>query len=200
MAQRVTGDLKDGLLSQLFEIERQIRQHSGYPFDPLQLREHLQEGIEGRFISRCGRYIINCDEKPFEPSGLTVASESEQLPGRVRGQFIFDGKIGLYLSECQQGMEFIRGNQLREEMANEPVLPANVLDFFLSNTSLIPENLKKNDNGNVRYTFFWGTVYRGSGGRQCVRCLCFNGGGWRWDCYRLGDDWDSDRPAALRAS
>ena len=49
MAQRVAGDQMNGLLSQLFEIERQLRQASGYPFDPAGLKNHLQLAIEGKF-------------------------------------------------------------------------------------------------------------------------------------------------------
>ena len=49
MANKVAGELKDTLLGQLYEIEREIRQSCGYPHDPLQLKAHLQAGIEGRF-------------------------------------------------------------------------------------------------------------------------------------------------------
>lgn len=56
MAQRVAGDLKDGLLAQLFEIERQVRQSSGYPFNPEGLRRHLQDGVEGRFNNKVQMY------------------------------------------------------------------------------------------------------------------------------------------------
>lgn len=63
MATLVTGELKEGLLDQLYEIERQIRQSRGYPFDPTLLRSHLQEGIEGRFI----RSVVSAVEGPPEP-------------------------------------------------------------------------------------------------------------------------------------
>ena len=49
MAQRVKGDLYYDLDGQLSEIKRQIRQPSGYPYDPAKLRKHLQVGILGRF-------------------------------------------------------------------------------------------------------------------------------------------------------
>ncbi len=50
MAEMVAGELKDGILAQLFELERQVRQSRGYPFDPGNLRFHLQEAIEGRLL------------------------------------------------------------------------------------------------------------------------------------------------------
>lgn len=155
----------------------------------------------GTTVTVAAQHIINCDAKPFEPSGLMVAPESEQLPGRVRGQFTLDpAKVELYLSEHQKNGKAIEGNKLYKELANEPVLPANVLDFYLANTHLIPERLKKVDNGNVRCIFFWGTIYRGPDGSLCVRCLYFSVGGWYSRYFRLDYHWFSGNPAALRAS
>ncbi len=147
--------------------------------------------------------IIDCDAKPFEPSGLAVAPESDQLPGRVRGQLVWDPtKVKLHLSPNQEGGKVINGTKLQKELANEPTLPANILDYLLKNPHLIPEEWKKDANGNTRYIFFWGTIYRGSACRRCVRYLYFNGSGWAWDwdCRRLGFDWYGSDPAALRAS
>ena len=45
----VAGDLYESITGQLFEIGRQLRQQSGYPFDPERLKHHLQAAIEGRF-------------------------------------------------------------------------------------------------------------------------------------------------------
>lgn len=77
------------------------------------------------------QYIIDCNVKPFEPQGLTVARESDQIPNRVRGQFVCDHKIKLYLSPNQQDGKVIKGTELVKELVNDPVLPANVLDFYL---------------------------------------------------------------------
>ena len=49
MATKVAGEVKGGLLGQLYEIERQVRQANGYPFDPEDLKLHLQAAVEGRF-------------------------------------------------------------------------------------------------------------------------------------------------------
>jgi hypothetical protein len=113
----------------------------------------------------------------------------------VRGQFVFDpARIKLHLSPNQQGGKYIKGDKLKVELANEPVLPANVLDFYLANSHLILEEWKE------KAVFFWGTVYRDSSGILYVRCLCFDDGRWYSDCLRLGNDWDGSDPAALRAS
>jgi len=49
MAQKVAGDLYESITGQLFEIGRQLRQPSGYPFEAERLQIHLQRAVEGRF-------------------------------------------------------------------------------------------------------------------------------------------------------
>lgn len=49
MSTLLTGDQKDALRNKLFEIERQIRQKDGYPFDPADLNDLLQRATEGKF-------------------------------------------------------------------------------------------------------------------------------------------------------
>ncbi|HBI25928.1 MAG: hypothetical protein UT41_C0002G0071 [Candidatus Wolfebacteria bacterium GW2011_GWC2_39_22] len=49
MAQHVTSEQYFDLDGQLLEIKRQIRQASGYPFDPVKLKTFLQKVIEGKF-------------------------------------------------------------------------------------------------------------------------------------------------------
>lgn len=51
MATKVAGELYESITGQLFEIGRQLRQPNGYPFDPEELKEHLQAVIEGRFVN-----------------------------------------------------------------------------------------------------------------------------------------------------
>lgn len=149
------------------------------------------------------QHIIDCDAKPFEPSGLTVAPESDQLPNRVRGQLVFDStNIKLHLSSNQQGGKYIGGEKLKKELALvwEPMLPANVLDFYLANHHLIPDEWKKDERGNIRFIFFWGTIYRGAGGLLYVRFLYFDDGRWYSDYGRLDDVWDDRSPAPVCAS
>ncbi len=51
MAQCVAGDQYYVLDGQLHEIKRQLRQLSGYPFDPERLKMALQNIIEGKFMA-----------------------------------------------------------------------------------------------------------------------------------------------------
>ena len=47
--QIVAGELYESITGQLFEIARQLRQPSGYPFNPYLLKLHLQNAVEGKF-------------------------------------------------------------------------------------------------------------------------------------------------------
>ena len=150
------------------------------------------EGTAGVVVTQ---HVIDCGARPFEPSGLTVARFGDQLPNRVCGQFVFDpARIKLHLSPNQQGGKYIKGDKLKVELANEPALPANVLDFYLANPHLIPEEWKG------KAVFFWGTVYRDSSGNLYVRYLYFHDGRWYSSYDRLGNVWGGHDPAALRAS
>jgi hypothetical protein len=102
-------------------------------------------------------HFINCDADPFIPGGWKV---EEHKKG---GQLKWDPKkVSLYLPKRQQNGKVIGGNELREELKDQPVLNANVLDYLLANPHLIPEEWKN------KYVFFWGTIYRDSHGNLYV--------------------------------
>jgi hypothetical protein len=134
-------------------------------------------------------YAIDCDADPFLPNDGWKVEEH-----RKDGVVIWDSaKVSLYFSKQQKGDKSLMGNDLRKELANQPVLNANVLDYLLKNTHLIPEDWKG------KAVFFWGTIYRRSGGDLCVRCLCWGGGAWGWDYGWLGRGFNGRHPAVLRA-
>jgi len=139
-------------------------------------------------------HVIDCDADPFIPEGW------KKVEHKKMGQIEWDPKkVQLYLSKRQKG-GWIEGNDLRKELADKPVLNANVLDYLLAHKELIPEEWKKDKNGYIRFIFFWGTVYRSFGGRLVVRYLYFSGGGWNWYYNWLGDGWFDNIPAALLAN
>lgn len=143
--------------------------------------------------------IIDCDIKPFEPSGLMVAPESQQLPNRLRGKFIFDpARIGLYFSEDQRNDRIIGSNKLYKELASQLVLPAHMLDFYLDHPHLAPREWK---TGAV---LFWGTMYCDLRGNLFVRCLFWwqglywgQEGRWRSNYGCLSDNSGGSNPAAV---
>ena len=136
------------------------------------------------------QHLINCDADPFLPHYLSgVVSHQKD------GQLVFDStKIKLHFSPNQINGKYMRGEQLRMELANEPVLNANILDYLLAHPTLIP------DEWEGKYIFFWGTIYHNSKNSLYVRCLYFHVGKWRSDYYWLGSGWGGSYPAAVRAS
>jgi len=131
-------------------------------------------------------HVINCDGDPFVPYDLFVEEH------RKGGSFNWDAaQVGFHLSNSQRKGRVIEGNSLRKELANKPVLNANVLDFLYANPHLIPEDWKS------KFVFFWGTVYRDRMGTLSVRFLYRTGAGWGWSHRWLDDDWDGHNPAAV---
>jgi len=133
-------------------------------------------------------YLIDCDENPFIPDGWKV--EEHQKGGKIKLDI---SKMELYLSEKQKNGS-IKGNELREELKGKKPMNTNVLDFLLKNPHLIPEEWKG------KHIFFWGTIYRYSGGRLFVRYLRWDGDGWVWGFDWLVNDFDSGHPSAVSAS
>lgn len=144
-------------------------------------------------------HLVNTDLAPFLPDGWK-GIETHRTAGTVllerRGDdlYVNGEKIELFLSERQKGNGRIVGTELRKELADKLVLNANILDYLLAHTELIPESWKG------KCVFFWGTEYRGSDGNLCARCLYWPGVRWFWYYYWLDYDFYSDSPAAVSAS
>ena len=160
------------------------------------LFRQLREVQLGHAEIRQVEHLIDCDADPFVPEGWEV---EEHQKG---GQFKFDAaRVQFYLSESQlKGRRAIKGKELRKELSSKPVLNANVLDYLLAHPHLIPEEWKQDSEGHTRYIFFWGTIYRGSGGDLYVRCLFWFGGRWVWSFRWLEGVWFDQVPAVLLAS
>lgn len=134
--------------------------------------------------------VIDCYADPFLPSGWKGVEYHKK-----GGQLTLDlSKVHLHLSPNQMNSKYLEGNKLRKELASEPVLNANVLDYLLAHPELIPEEWRG------KCVFFWGTIYRDSYGRLCVRSLYWGGGSWSWDYFWLGSSFSGDRPVAVLAS
>ena len=164
--------------------------------------KHLSEGniladvrrvLLGHAEIKIKEHVIDCDVNPMIPDGWTI---EEHTKG---GQLKWDpAKATLFLTDAQKN-GVIEGNELRKELAKEPVLNACVLDYLLAHPHLIPDSWKVHEQGRTRFIYFWGTIYRGSDGNLCVRCLCWNDGRWSSYFRWLGRVWDDQNPAVLRA-
>ncbi|MEX1997743.1 MAG: hypothetical protein WEA04_03685 [Candidatus Andersenbacteria bacterium] len=142
------------------------------------------------------KHVIDCDADPLLPYEDWKVEEHKK-----GGQFSWDpSKLSLYLSDNQRGEKSIEGNKLRRELAERPVLNANVLDYLIRHPHLVPDEWKVDEQGNTLYIYFWGTIYRDADGDLCVRSLCFESGHWFWGDGWLGGGWGSRSPAVLLAS
>lgn len=151
--------------------------------------------------------VIDCDADPFIPEGFSVVEHKRG------GQLEFDPKkIAFYHSIAQAEVgKFIMGNELRIELSGQSVLNANVLDYLLAHPNLIPEEWKKDDWGQQRYIFFWGTIYNEHSkyknrdgvmvekDTQYVRFLQYGNGKWYSGMHDLDYAFPHDRPAAVLA-
>ncbi|MEK7465175.1 MAG: hypothetical protein AAB631_00140 [Patescibacteria group bacterium] len=68
----VAGDLYESITGQIFKIARQLRQPSGYPFNPHLLKLHLQNAIEGKFD---GANLIDPRYEHLKEFALTVPKD-----------------------------------------------------------------------------------------------------------------------------
>ena len=148
-------------------------------------------------------HIIDGNADPFTPNGWSIEKHEKcglmKLEGRGDDLYLNEKKIVLFLSKKQQWGKHAVGHELREELSGKKVLNGNVLDYLIAHCELIPESWKKDENGNIRYIFFWGTIYISSSGGLCVRYLDLDGR-WSRDYDWLGRDWGGHSPAALCVS
>jgi acyl dehydratase len=132
------------------------------------------------------KHIIDCDAEPYLPKDWTV------IDHRKGGMLEWNPtKIKFYLSEGQKGAKSINGHDLRTELAEIPVLNANVHDYLMINPHVIPEDFRD------KHLCFWGTIFRSPGGGYYVRCMCWSGQKWCSYNYWLNFDFRSHFPALL---
>lgn len=155
----------------------------------VELKKLLDTAFPGELlVATKSQYIIDLDVDPYIPDGWRIVEHKKG------GQLVWDpAKIKLYLSVQQQNGRYIKGHQLRRELANKPTFNANVLDYLLAHSELIPEKWKN------KRIHFWGTIYRDSYGGLCVRSLYFYGGRWYRSYSWLYDDWFGHEPAVFLA-
>jgi hypothetical protein len=127
----------------------------------------IRDILEGRSeIKQIKFPEIDLDIIPSIPGFYSVAEHKKG------GKWKYDPtKIGFYLSDKQRGGK-INGNDLRKELEGQPVMNANLLDFYLKNEHFIPSEWKG------KTIPFWGTTYYSDG--LYVRCLYY-GNHWDWN-------------------
>jgi len=139
---------------------------------------------------------------PFDGAQIEFQIGNGWVKVEKRGDGLYvDGrKVILHQSKRQKDGNVIQGHEFREELSGKPVLHPNIMDALLEYPSFIPEDWKKDENGNTRFIFFWAVIFRGAVGGLFVRYFCWGDGRWGRGCDWLDDDWGGDDPAALLAS
>lgn len=118
---------------------------------------------------------------------------------RNGGQFTWNKEtVNLYFSDRQRDGMWTDGHDFREQLKDQPVLNANVLDYLLKHQDLIPKEWKG------RKICFWGTIYRNVGKIDrdegfglIVRYLYYDDNMWNWRFHYLIDVFGTDSPAVL---
>lgn len=117
--------------------------------------------------------------------------------------YVDDKLVSLFLSEKQKGDGRIVGTELRVELedGDQVLLNSNVLGYLCDHPKLFPEHWKKDENGDIRYIYFWGSIFRDpSNGLFYVRYLFWYGGEPALDYGWLDDGWHRQNPSASVAS
>ncbi|MBI4086346.1 MAG: hypothetical protein HY433_03870 [Candidatus Liptonbacteria bacterium] len=181
MAHRVEGDQKDGLLAQLFEIERQVRQAHGYPFDPGGLKRHLQDGIIGSFKTQTPGGIIPAESFLYDRrnDGLTLV---EDVPRRITS--VRDLELVPFLKKDENS---VNGEEMvsRARIELDTNYGQHDAEWVFAHQHEIPVEFRK------FYLVFTGTVWRGAGGSRIVVYLHRDGERWILNFDWLRDDFDS---------
>ena len=170
MANKVAGELYFELDGQLSEIKRQLRQVNGYPFNPLQLRAHLQAAIEGHFAGVTGNFKrdmrkegwVLLQNQPRRINGVIEAVSFLESESSVKGDVMAARAIELDANYGQEDAERL--------LEHQDKIPAELRSFYL---------------------VFPATFWQDPDGRLCVPYLNWVVGRWYLDFFWLGGGWDS---------
>lgn len=153
----------------------------------------VHEVLLGHAEIKMIEHLVDCSLVPSIKHGFAILPNGEQLPNRVQGFYRLDvSKIKLHSSKKQKGID---GNEIKKELENAFVLPANVIDFLLKeeNQNLIPEEWKG------KAVFFWGTIYKCTDGDDSlyVRLIHWSLGKWDSEYEWIGNRWSEKALAAI---
>ena len=152
-------------------------------------------------------HVIDLDSSarlPFDGAVLEMHRGAGVVKLEKRDDVLYLGgkPLDLFLSHKQTNGKVVEGHELRKELEKRGNnVSAKVLDHLVDHPELWPEKWKKDDQGNTIYVFFWDDIFR----RPSLDSLFVRYGYWNEgkvvsSCGWLGNDWDSNDPAASTAS
>ena len=177
MGNILTGDQSAAAFRRLGEIQRQLGQNGGYPFDPERLLIALQAISDGRFEAVGGQFPSVVLAGDLIPDDWTIVEDI--APSKFDVSKL---KLKSFLRSEDPG--WINGSELRKRA---PTLKGH--------WSLVDGKrmLDEQDKISVEFQGFYipltGTLLRAPGGRLCLACLCFDGERWYLGFNRLDDNW-----------
>ena len=174
MAQRVAGDLYHDLDGQLHEIKRQLRQLSGYPFDPEDLRRHLKSAIEGKFDAVSAPIFVHDKTKDGWKLLENVSRRLTSVRDLELVSFLMGNESSVNGEEVVRRARILDVNYSQEDA-----------EWLLANQNEIPVEFRK------YYLVFTGTVWQDSISYRNVSCLGWYGRRWCLLFSWLDDDWYS---------
>jgi hypothetical protein len=130
-----------------------------------------------------GLNIIDGDGFPFPPKTHHVLSNHDL------GQIYWDPDKAFLWS--LPGGQALKGLDLYQQIKDQPLLNAAVLEFLLRYPHLLPESWKDEE------VAFLGTIYSNLDGRQGVRVLYWDKERWDWEFADLDCHWPSRRSIAM---
>jgi hypothetical protein len=157
--------------------------------------EAMKKNLDsGNIPERDPEKEIDTTSTPKIPSWLKSIEENDTSLGTIEWDKE-SYKDSLFLSPEQIAKKSIKGEDLLTLIKKEkiPVLNSNVLDYLLEHKDEIPEEWKG------KRIYFWGTIFRRSGGDRDVRYLAWDGSDWDDHSRWLGHDWDDHEPAVRLA-
>jgi len=182
--QIVAGELYESITGQLFEIGRQLRQPNGYSFNPVTLKEYLQDAIEGRFR------LPDCFRETNEVSITIPALARPTLPElRLKHDWIREkdgierdtsptGAVTLKLATVlREGEGSINGSKCEERIAGklDIVLGYQQAVWLVEHQDEFPEFMAL--LGKI-YIDFTGLVVVDAYGDRSYPCLLRRGERW----------------------
>ena len=139
---------------------------------------------------------VDCDNPGYIQADRSIRPE-HQIPGVVRGMVTCDpAKMSLYLDEAQKTGRMV-GTELAKRLAGKSLLSVLMLNHLQDNPQLIPKSWKKDERGNIRYIFFWGTIFCTDEGVLYVQCLYWLNRRWRRNYFNLVEEFSDRCPTAL---
>lgn len=151
--------------------------------------EQFREVIYGRAQIVKVKHFIDLDVDPRVPDGWKVVEH------RKGGQLEWDlANVTLYFSKSEHIGGIVPWHELREELKEQLILNANVLDNLLANPGFIF------DAWRGETIFFFGTIFCHSDGFLVVRCLRWHHGKCYGDYCSLSVNFSVDNPVAILAN